>query len=91
MNPGANASATRPVLPLSNLPTVHLVDTNEGVTEISENGPVSADGIIRWTLMISATGFEVQVTGISRHPSARRLELNEKIREGMRTVFGIHS
>ena len=43
-------------------------------------------------MLIYATGFEVQVTGIYNDiRGVDGLELNDKYKEGMRTVFGIHS
>jgi cation diffusion facilitator CzcD-associated flavoprotein CzcO len=43
-------------------------------------------------VLIYATGFEVQVTGIYNDIRGENgLELNEKYADGMRTVFGIHS
>jgi cation diffusion facilitator CzcD-associated flavoprotein CzcO len=43
-------------------------------------------------VLIYATGFEVQVTGIYNDIRGENgLELNEKYAEGMRTVFGVHS
>ena len=53
-------------LPSFNLPNVHLVDTHgEGITEISEQGPVfHGKETYELDLLIYATGFEVQKTGI---------------------------
>ena len=80
-------------LPAFNLPNVHLVNTNgEGITEISENGPVFHGKEYPLDVLIYATGFEVQVTGIYNEIRGENgLELNEKYADGMRTVFGIHS
>jgi cation diffusion facilitator CzcD-associated flavoprotein CzcO len=80
-------------LPAFNLPNVHLVDTNgKGIVEISENGPVFEGREYPVDVLIYATGFEVQVTGIYNDiRGADGLELNEKYADGMRTVFGIHS
>jgi cation diffusion facilitator CzcD-associated flavoprotein CzcO len=80
-------------LPAYNLSSVHLVDTDgKGVTEITENGVVF-DGVeYSVDVLIYATGFEVQVTGIYNDiRGVGGLELNDKYKEGMRTVFGIHS
>ena len=80
-------------LPTFNLPNVHLVDTDgKGITEITERGPVFEGTEYPLDLLIYATGFEVQVTGIYNDIRGENgLELNEKYSEGMRTVFGIHS
>ncbi|HVZ07526.1 flavin-containing monooxygenase [Rhodopila sp.] len=80
-------------LPTFNLPNVHLVDTNgRGITEITDNGPVFDGQEYPLDLLIYATGFEVQVTGIyNRILGEDGRELNEKYADGMRTVFGIHS
>ncbi|HEY0183478.1 MAG TPA: NAD(P)/FAD-dependent oxidoreductase [Rhodopila sp.] len=80
-------------LPAFNRPNVHLVDTNgKGITEIGENGPVFEGREYPVDVLIYATGFEVQVTGIYNDIRGENgLELNEKYAEGMRTVFGIHS
>jgi len=80
-------------LPAFNLPNVHLVDTNgKGVTEVNENGVVFEGREYPVDVLIYATGFEVQVTGIYNDIRGENgLELNEKYAEGMRTVFGIHS
>jgi len=80
-------------LPAFNLPNVHLVDTNgKGVTEINEKGVVFEGKTYPVDVLIFATGFEVQVTGIYNDIRGENgLELNEKYAEGMRTVLGIHS
>jgi cation diffusion facilitator CzcD-associated flavoprotein CzcO len=80
-------------LPAYNLPNVHLVDTDgKGVTEITENGVVFEGTEYPVDVLIYATGFEVQVTGIYNDiRGVGGLELNDKYKEGMRTVFGIHS
>jgi cation diffusion facilitator CzcD-associated flavoprotein CzcO len=80
-------------LPAFNLPNVHLVDTDgKGVTEITENGVVFEGVEYPVDVLIYATGFEVQVTGIYNDiRGVGGLELNDKYKEGMRTVFGIHS
>jgi cation diffusion facilitator CzcD-associated flavoprotein CzcO len=80
-------------LPAFNRPSVHLVDTNgQGVTEISEKGPIFNGREYPVDVLIYATGFEVQVTGIYNQIRGENgLELNEKYADGMRTVFGIHS
>ncbi|MGE0419735.1 MAG: flavin-containing monooxygenase [Acetobacteraceae bacterium] len=80
-------------LPTFNLPNVHLVDTHgAGVTEITANGPVFEGKEYPLDLLIYATGFEVQVTGIYNDIRGETgMELNEKYADGMRTLFGIHS
>lgn len=80
-------------LPTFNIPSVHLVDTaGRGVTEIGEKGPIF-DGVeYEVDLLIYATGFEVQQTGIyNRIVGEHGVELNEKYTSGIRTLFGIHS
>jgi len=80
-------------LPAFNLPNVHLVDTNgKGITEITENGPVF-DGVeYPVDVLIYATGFEVQVTGIyNKIVGEGGLDLQDKYKEGIQTLFGIHS
>ena len=80
-------------LPAFNIPTVHLVDTDgKGITEINERGVVFEGTEYPVDVLIYATGFEVQKTGIYNDIRGEGgLELNEKYAEGMRTVFGIHS
>ncbi len=80
-------------LPAFNLPNVHLVDTKgQGVTEVNARGVVFEGREYPVDVLIYATGFEVQVTGIYNEIRGENgLELNEKYAEGMRTVFGIHS
>jgi cation diffusion facilitator CzcD-associated flavoprotein CzcO len=80
-------------LPAFNRPTVHLVDTDgKGITEINERGPVFEGVEYPVDVLIYATGFEVQVTGIYNDIRGEGgLELNDKYSNGMRTVFGIHS
>jgi cation diffusion facilitator CzcD-associated flavoprotein CzcO len=80
-------------LPAFNRPNVHLVDTDgKGITEITERGPVFEGTEYPVDVLIFATGFEVQVTGIYNDIRGENgLELNEKYSNGMRTVFGIHS
>ena len=80
-------------LPAFNLPNVHLVDTNgKGVTEITENGPVFEGQKYPLDVLIYATGFEVQVTGIyNKIVGEHNCELQEKYKNGIQTLFGIHS
>jgi cation diffusion facilitator CzcD-associated flavoprotein CzcO len=80
-------------LPAFNLPNVHLVDTDgRGITEINQRGPVFEGRDYPVDVLIHATGFEVQVTGIYNDIRGENgLELHDKYKNGMRTVFGIHS
>jgi cation diffusion facilitator CzcD-associated flavoprotein CzcO len=80
-------------LPAFNLPHVHLVHTDgKGITEINEKGPVFEGKTYPLDVLIYATGFVVQKTGIYNEiRGVGGLELNEKYSTGMRTVFGIHS
>lgn len=80
-------------LPSYNRPNVHLVDTKgAGVTQINERGPVF-DGVeYDVDIIIYATGFEVQKTGIyNKIIGEGGLDLNDKYLDGIRTVLGIHS
>jgi len=80
-------------LPSFNRPNVHLVDTRgEGITEIGTNGPIF-DGVeYEVDLLIYATGFEVQQTGIyNRIVGEHGVDLDEKYDEGIRTMLGIHT
>ncbi len=80
-------------LPTFNLPNVHLVDTRgKGITEINEKGPVFEGKQYILDLLIYATGFEVQKTGIyNRIVGEGSRELNDKHKHGIRTLLGIHS
>jgi cation diffusion facilitator CzcD-associated flavoprotein CzcO len=80
-------------LPAFNRPNVHLVHTDgQGINEITEKGPVFQDREYPLDLLIYATGFVVQKTGIYNDIRGEGgLELNDKYKEGMRTVFGVHS
>lgn len=80
-------------LPTFNRPNVHLIDTNgKGITEISEAGPVFDDKTYELDLLIYATGFEIQKTGIYNEIRGKNgIELSEKYKDGIRTVLGIHS
>jgi cation diffusion facilitator CzcD-associated flavoprotein CzcO len=76
-----------------NRPNVHLVDPHgKGVTEIGPRGPIF-DGVeYEVDLLIYATGFEVQQTGIyNRIVGEHGLDLNDKYSDGIRTLLGIHS
>jgi len=80
-------------LPTFNRPNVHLVDTKgKGITEINEKGPVFEGRQYELDVLIYATGFEVQKTGIYNQIKGENgLELNDKYRAGIRTLLGIHS
>ncbi len=80
-------------LPTFNRPNVHLVDTHgEGITEIDAAGPRFEGRSYPLDLLIYATGFEVQKTGIYNEiRGVGGRELNEKYASGIRTVVGIHS
>jgi len=80
-------------LPAFNRPNVHLVDTHgKGITEIAPEGPVFEGKVYPVDLLIYATGFEVQKTGIyNRIVGQNSLDLNEKYSTGIRTLVGIHS
>jgi cyclohexanone monooxygenase len=80
-------------LPSFNRPNVHLVDTHgKGITEIGPGGPRFDGREYDVDLLIYATGFEVQKTGIYNEiRGVGGIELNDKYRDGVRTVFGIHS
>jgi cyclohexanone monooxygenase len=72
---------------------VHLVDTHgKGIAKITEKGPVFEGKDYQLDLLIYATGFEVQKTGIYNQIKGQRgRELEEKYRDGIRTLLGIHS
>ena len=76
-----------------NRPNVHLVDTRgKGITEINERGPVFEGREYPVDLLIYATGFEVQRTGIYNQIVGRDgLEINDYYTGGMKTLLGIHS
>ena len=80
-------------LPTFNRPNVHLIDTRgRGVTEITSAGPVVDDEVFPLDLLIYATGFEVQKTGTyNTIAGVGGLELQDKYRDGIRTVVGIHT
>ena len=80
-------------LPAFNRPNVTLVDTHgKGITEINERGPVFDGQTYELDVLIYATGFEVQKTGIYNEiRGVGGRELNEKYEEGIRTLLGIHS
>ena len=80
-------------LPAYNRPNVELVDTHgQGINEITAQGPVFADKQYAVDLLIYATGFEVQKTGIYNQIIGESgLDLNDKYSTGMRTLLGIHT
>ncbi|HEX4906421.1 MAG TPA: NAD(P)/FAD-dependent oxidoreductase [Acidimicrobiales bacterium] len=80
-------------LPSFNRPNVHLVDTHgKGITEIGPKGPIFEGTTYELDLLIYATGFEVQKTGIwNQIIGEGGIELNDKYRDGVRTVVGVHS
>jgi len=80
-------------LPTYNRPNVHLIDTRgQGITEITERGPLFDGKQYELDLLIYATGFEVQKTGIYNTIKGKNgLDLNDKYNEGIRTLYGIHT
>jgi cyclohexanone monooxygenase len=80
-------------LPTFNRPGVHLIDTHgKGISEITEKGPVFEGKQYEVDLLIYATGFEVQKTGIYNDIRGETgLDLNDKYGDGIRTLVGIHS
>ena len=80
-------------LPAFNLANVHLVDTHgKGITEIAKEGPVFDGRTYPLDLLIYATGFEVQKTGIYNEIRGRNgVEINETYRDGLRTLLGVHT
>jgi cation diffusion facilitator CzcD-associated flavoprotein CzcO len=80
-------------LPAYNLPNVHLVDTKgKGITEIAPEGPVFEGKTYPLDLLIYATGFEVQKTGIYNEIRGKDgREINEAYADGLRTLFGVHT
>ncbi len=80
-------------LPTYNRPNVHLVDTRgKGITEITAKGPLFDGKQYELDLLIYATGFEVQKTGIYNQIVGKGgLDLNDKYSEGVRTLLGVHS
>ena len=80
-------------LPTFNRPNVHLVDTQgKGVTLIDEKGPTFEGKVYEVDVLIYATGFEVQQTGIyNKIVGEDSVDLQDKYAEGIQTLFGIHS
>ena len=80
-------------LPAYNRENVHLVDTGgKGITEINTRGVVFEGRTYPVDVLIYATGFEVQKTGIYNQIRGRTgLEINETYADGLRTLFGVHT
>ncbi|MCR9258826.1 MAG: NAD(P)/FAD-dependent oxidoreductase [Pseudomonadaceae bacterium] len=80
-------------LPTFNRPNVHLVDTHgKGITEITAEGPTFEGTQYKLDLLIYATGFEVQKTGIYNKIVGRDgIDLDDKYADGIRTLLGIHT
>ena len=80
-------------LPAYNRPNVHLVNTNgEGITRIGPQGPEFEGKTYPLDVLIYATGFEVQKTGIYNEIRGRDgREINETYADGLRTLFGVHT
>jgi cation diffusion facilitator CzcD-associated flavoprotein CzcO len=80
-------------LPTFNRPNVKLVDTRgKGITEICARGPVFEGVVYDLDLLIYATGFEVQKTGIwNRIVGKAGVDLEAKYADGIRTLLGIHT
>ena len=80
-------------LPTFNLPNVHLVDTHgKGITQINAQGPTFEGTQYELDLLIYATGFEVQKTGIYNQIVGKEdLDLEDKYANGVRTLLGIHT
>jgi len=80
-------------LPSFNRSNVHLVDTQgKGVTQINERGPVLEGSEYPVDVLIYATGFEVQKTGIYNQIVGKNgIDLDDKYADGVRTLLGIHT
>jgi len=80
-------------LPAYNRPNVHLVDTGgKGITRINARGPVFEGREYPLDVLIYATGFEVQRTGIYNEIRGRDgREINQTYADGLRTLFGVHT
>ena len=64
----------------------------KGVTEITEKGVIVDGQEYELDLLIFATGFEIQKTGIyNKIIGDNGVELNDKYTDGIRTLLGIHS
>ena len=80
-------------LPSFNRDNVHLIDTHgKGITEIRPQGPTFEGRRFDVDLLIYATGFEVQKTGIYNKIIGKDgIDLDEKYANGIRTLLGIHT
>ena len=80
-------------LPSFNQDNVTLVDTQgKGITEINELGPEFEGETYELDLLIYATGFEVQKTGIYNTIVGKDGQnLDDKYKDGVRTLLGIHT
>ena len=80
-------------LPSFNQDNVTLVDTHgKGITQITELGPEFEDEVFELDLLIYATGFEVQKTGIYNTIVGKEgRNLDDKYEDGVRTLLGIHT
>ncbi len=80
-------------LPSFNQPNVTLVDTKgKGITEIGEKGPIFDGQEYEVDMLVYATGFEVQQTGIYNSIIGEGGQnLEDKYSEGIRTLLGIHT
>ncbi|MEM7078219.1 MAG: NAD(P)/FAD-dependent oxidoreductase [Pseudomonadota bacterium] len=80
-------------LPSFNQPNVTLVDTaGKGITEIDAQGPVFEGHSYELDVLIYATGFEVQKTGIYNQIIGKGGQnLDDKYEDGIRTLLGIHT
>ena len=80
-------------LPSFNQDNVTLVDTQgKGITEINELGPEFEGETYELDLLIYATGFEVQKTGIYNTIVGKDGQnLDDKYEDGVRTLLGIHT
>ncbi len=80
-------------LPTFNRKNVHLIDTHgKGIHRITEKGVEFEGKVYEVDVLIYATGFDVQKTGIyNQIVGENGLEINEKYKDGIRTMFGVHS
>ncbi|MEM7003682.1 MAG: NAD(P)/FAD-dependent oxidoreductase [Pseudomonadota bacterium] len=80
-------------LPSFNQSNVTLIDTQgKGITEIDEQGPQFEGESFPLDLLIYATGFEVQKTGIYNQIVGKDgQDLDDKYADGVRTLLGIHT
>lgn len=81
-------------LPAFNQPNVTLVDTlGKGIEQVGPKGPVFNGKEYELDILIMATGFEVQLTGIYNHLVGKGgVDLQDKYaKAGISTCFGMHS